>query len=178
MEAPAQQGLPRPFTRNFGLEIADLPSLAREAEAYRQIFNHIRPHEALGLNRPIGIHQNRTRKPPTEIAKHPTIRSEFSSQDCRRGTPPTSWQSYSAGHGSKGPRNYDWAWVTLAEASADRWLLVRRNPGTGELAFYLTWSPTRHGLRTLVRVAATRWAVEETFQAGKSQVGLDHGDIT
>jgi putative transposase len=45
------------------LEIADLPSLAREAEAYRQIFNHIRPHEALGLNRPIEIHQTPTRKP-------------------------------------------------------------------------------------------------------------------
>ncbi len=91
--------------------------------------------------------------------------------------PPTSWQSYSAGYGSKGPRNYDWAWVSLAEASPDRWLLVRRNPGTGELAFYLAWSPTRHPIRTLVRVAATRWAVEETFQAGKGQVGLDHYQI-
>src|SRR5512135_3081664 len=91
--------------------------------------------------------------------------------------PPTSWQSYSAGHGSKGPRNYDWAWVTLADTSPDRWRLVRRNPRTGELAFYLAWSPIRHPLRTLVRVAATRWAVEETFQAGKSQVGLDHYQI-
>ena len=51
----------------YRLEIADLPSLAHEAEAYRQIFNHIRPHEALGLNRPIEIHQNPTRKPPTKI---------------------------------------------------------------------------------------------------------------
>ena len=90
--------------------------------------------------------------------------------------PPTCWQTYSAGNGSKGPRNYDWAWVTLAEASPDRWLLVRRNPTTGELAFYLAWSPTRQPLRTLVRVAATRWAVEETFQAG-SQVGLDHYQV-
>jgi len=51
----------------YRLEIADLPSLAREAEAYRQIFNHIRPHEALGLNRPIKIHQTPTRKHPTKI---------------------------------------------------------------------------------------------------------------
>ena len=91
--------------------------------------------------------------------------------------PPTSWQTYSAGNGSKGPRHYHWAWVSLAATSPDRWLLVRRNPKTGELAFYLAWSPTRHPLRTLVRVAATRWAVEETFQAGKSQVGLDHYQI-
>lgn len=91
--------------------------------------------------------------------------------------PPSSWQSYSAGNGSKGPRNYHWAWVSLADTSPDRWLLVRRNPKTGELAFYLAWSPTRHPLPTLVRVAATRWAVEETFQAGKSQVGLDHYQV-
>jgi SRSO17 transposase len=91
--------------------------------------------------------------------------------------PPSSWQSYSAGNGSKGPRNYHWAWISLADTSPDRWLLVRRNPKTGELAFYLAWSPTPHPLRTLVRVAATRWAVEETFQAGKSQVGLDHYQV-
>ena len=91
--------------------------------------------------------------------------------------PPSSWQSYSAGNGSKGPRNYHWAWISLADTSPDRWLLVRRNPKTGELAFYLAWSPTRHPLRTLVRVAASRWAVEETFQAGKSQVGLDHYQV-
>ncbi len=91
--------------------------------------------------------------------------------------PPSSWQPYSAGNGSKGPRNYHWAWISLADTSPDRWLLVRRNPKTGEPAYYLAWSSTRHPLRTLVRVAATRWAVEETFQAGKSQVGLDHYQV-
>ena len=58
---------PLKYEHLYRLEIADLPSLAHEAEAYRQIFNHIRPHEALGLNRPIEIHQDPTRKPPTEI---------------------------------------------------------------------------------------------------------------
>ena len=91
--------------------------------------------------------------------------------------PKTSWQSYSAGNGSKGRRDYDWAWINLADTSPDRWLLVRRNPTTGDLAYYLAWSPTRYPLRTLVRVAAARWAVEETFQAGKGQVGLDHYQV-
>jgi putative transposase len=36
---------------------ASAPSLAVEAESYRQIFNHIRPHEALDFARPIEIHQ-------------------------------------------------------------------------------------------------------------------------
>ena len=35
------------------LEIADGPSIAVEAETYRQVFNHVRPHEALGMDRPI-----------------------------------------------------------------------------------------------------------------------------
>ncbi|GAA2078255.1 IS3 family transposase [Actinomadura alba] len=36
----------------YWIEIDDLPTLAHEAEAYRQIFNHIRPHEALAGHRP------------------------------------------------------------------------------------------------------------------------------
>lgn len=51
----------------YRTEIDDLPALAREAEAYRQIFNHIRPHEALGLHRPIEVHRDPTLRP--SIAK-------------------------------------------------------------------------------------------------------------
>jgi transposase InsO family protein len=42
----------------YRLEIDDLPALAREAEAYRQIFNHIRPHQTVGGHRPIEIYRN------------------------------------------------------------------------------------------------------------------------
>jgi putative transposase len=38
-------------------EITDGQTLAVEAEHYRQIFNHIRPHEALSMRRPTEIHQ-------------------------------------------------------------------------------------------------------------------------
>lgn len=47
-------------------EIDDLPTLAAEAEAYRQVFNHIRPHEALGGLRPIEVHRQPERHPQTE----------------------------------------------------------------------------------------------------------------
>ena len=36
-------------------QIATLADLHREAEHYRKIFNQIRPHEALGMRRPIEI---------------------------------------------------------------------------------------------------------------------------
>jgi putative transposase len=40
----------------YRMEITDLQVLAQEAEAYRQVFNHIRPHEALDGRRPAEVH--------------------------------------------------------------------------------------------------------------------------
>lgn len=36
-------------------QIATLADLHHEAESYRQVFNHIRPHKALAMHRPIQI---------------------------------------------------------------------------------------------------------------------------
>ncbi|MCZ0974402.1 hypothetical protein O1L55_30370 [Streptomyces albulus] len=90
--------------------------------------------------------------------------------------PATAWQRHSAGNGAKGPRFYDWAWIHIGTGS-HRYLLVRRNRATGELAFYMCWSPTGVALSELVRVAGVRWSVEECFQAAKGQVGLDHYQV-
>lgn len=51
----------------YRLEISNLPELAHEAEAYRQIFNHIRPHEALNFYRPIEVHNDPSLKPQPKI---------------------------------------------------------------------------------------------------------------
>ncbi|MEU3256201.1 IS701 family transposase [Streptomyces sp. NPDC006997] len=90
--------------------------------------------------------------------------------------PVTAWQRRSAGSGAKGPRHYDWAWIHIG-TDKHRHLLIRRNRTTGELAFYLCWSPTTVTLAELVRVAGIRWSVEECFQAAKGQVGLDHYQV-
>ncbi|MFI0779413.1 IS701 family transposase [Streptomyces sp. NPDC021212] len=90
--------------------------------------------------------------------------------------PPTAWQRHSADNGAKGPRYYDWAWIHTG-TGGHRNLLIRRNRTTGELAFYLCWSPTEISLSELVRVAGIRWSVEECFQAAKGQVGLDHYQV-
>jgi SRSO17 transposase len=92
--------------------------------------------------------------------------------------PPDSWRRMSAGAGSKGPRWYDWAWLDLASGGQPgHTLLIRRNTTAGELAFYRCWSPRPVPLATLVLVAGTRWMVEETFQTGKGQVGLDQHQV-
>ncbi len=82
----------------------------------------------------------------------------------------------SVGNGVKGPRYYDRAWIHIG-TDEHRHPLIRRNPGTRELAFYLCWSPTAVPLAELVRVAGTRWSVEECFQAAKGEVGLENYQV-
>lgn len=73
--------------------------------------------------------------------------------------PEASWHRQSAGTGAKGLRYYDWAWIHIGTGE-HRHLLIRRNPTTRELAFYLCWSPTAAPLAELVRVAGSRWSVD------------------
>lgn len=95
-----------------------------------------------------------------------------------RRLPKTAWQRLSAGAGAKGERVYDWAWITVdADRPGCRWLLVRRHPRTGELAFYRCYAPHRVALSALVRVAGRRWTIEENFQSGKGEVGLDEHQV-
>jgi SRSO17 transposase len=90
--------------------------------------------------------------------------------------PASAWHRYSAGPGAKGPRYYDWAWTGIDDGDRHA-LLIRRNITTGETAFYRCWSPAPVSLPVLVRVAGTRWAIEELFQTAKGQVGLDHYQV-
>jgi SRSO17 transposase len=88
--------------------------------------------------------------------------------------PRRAWQRYSAGLGAKGHRYYDWAWLAIDPGRpGHRWLLIRRNRHTAELAFYRCYSPRHVPLPALVKIAGTRWTTEENFQAGKSLAGLD-----
>jgi SRSO17 transposase len=94
--------------------------------------------------------------------------------------PAEQWVACSAGHGAKGRRLYDWTRIQLAAsvtAGCKRWLLVRRSRRDGELAFYACYGPAETSLLGLVRVAGTRWAIEEGFQQAKTEVGLDHYEV-
>jgi hypothetical protein len=98
--------------------------------------------------------------------------------------PARAWQFVSAGRGAKGHRLYDWAFIRLDDGDSSpggqagqRWLLVRRNLKTRELAFYHCWTPGPVALATLVRVAGRRWTIEERFQTGKGLCGLDSHQV-
>jgi SRSO17 transposase len=100
-----------------------------------------------------------------------------------RRVPARAWQCISAGQGAKGHRYYDWAFVQLDPGARDpsdpgqRWLLVRRNRKTGELAFYHCWMPRPVPLAVLVTVAGRRWTVEERIQTSKGLCGLDQHQV-
>ena len=97
--------------------------------------------------------------------------------------PQEAWFRASAGKGSKGERLYDWACVPLpdpdgAEKKRGRWLLVRRSIGDpSELAYYLAYGPKETLAEELIRVAGTRWQVEDCFEQAKGEVGLDEYEV-
>ncbi len=104
----------------------------------------------------------------------------FRAGNLAHGLPKHAWQRLSAGAGAKGHRFYDWAQINIDQpetGQGHRWLLIRRNRRTGELAFYRCYSPRPIPLSTLVKVAGRRWTVEETFQAAKGLAGLDEHQV-
>jgi SRSO17 transposase len=95
--------------------------------------------------------------------------------------PPEEWVRLSAGDGAKGPRFYDWIRVPIRPWKAPGkgyWLLARRSIAQpDELAYYVCFGPAETTLEELVRVAGTRWAIEESFESAKGQVGLDQYEV-
>jgi len=89
------------------------------------------------------------------------------------------WSVRSAGAGSKGERNYAWAWADAAGPGHRHHLLVRKHLKTGELAFHYCYVPLGRPatLAALVAAAGLRWPVEESFEFGKDLFGLDQSQV-
>ncbi|MET7609354.1 IS701 family transposase [Streptomyces avermitilis] len=103
---------------------------------------------------------------------------KFRADALAKKVPKRAWQKLSAGAGAKGHRFYDWAAIDLVDPRpGSRQLLIRRNRSTGELAYYRCYSPAPVPLTILVRVAGSRWRVEEFFQSGKGLAALDEHQV-
>jgi SRSO17 transposase len=101
-----------------------------------------------------------------------------------RGLAREEWQERSAGVGSKGPRLFAWARVELAAPEANgwqHWLLIRRSLDEGpkpvEMAYVLVFAPTVTSLEEMVEAFGARWTVEQCFEEGKGEVGLDEYEV-
>ena len=95
--------------------------------------------------------------------------------------PPRCWRTLSCGKGLKGDRLYDWAYVSWPhpeDESFARGFLVRRSRSDpNDLAHFFTHAPRRTALKTLVRIAGSRWAIEECFEQAKQEAGLDEYEV-
>lgn len=97
-----------------------------------------------------------------------------------------AWRRLSAGDGSKGPRLYDWTLIdlwrlqlTLEEQAWGHYLLVRRSiSDPEEMAYYVVFARRREAtLDRLVKVAGSRWQIEQAFEASKGECGLDEYEV-
>jgi hypothetical protein len=98
------------------------------------------------------------------------------------------WQRRSCGEGSKGQRFYDWALVRFGsnlhvsdETPADGFahtLLIRRSiTDPGDVTYFLAHARHRSPAATRIRVAGTRWKIEENNEQGKDLIGIDQHQV-
>ena len=109
-----------------------------------------------------------------------TERGREWAKDIFARVPARGWRRLSCGAGSKGERIYDWARVRARTVDGERlrWLVARRSiTDPSAISYYIASASRETPLSRLARVAGARWAVEESFETAKGEVGLDHYEV-
>ena len=97
--------------------------------------------------------------------------------------PMSSWYQRTVSEGTKGPIAYAFARqrVTLCkEGLPDRpvWLVIKRTMGPEPTySYYISNAPASTPLRTFVWLSGLRWAVEQCFEEGKTELGMAHYEV-
>ncbi|MET9566610.1 IS701 family transposase [Streptomyces tauricus] len=97
--------------------------------------------------------------------------------DLYPGLPRQKWKRRSCGEGTHGRWVYDWARVEVRPRHREdrrHWVIARRSVSRPEeISYYIAYCPADTTLDQLIRIAGSRWAVEECFQTAKQECGLD-----
>ena len=97
--------------------------------------------------------------------------------------PHSAWKRVAVVEGEKGMITYHWGRVRVVESrdqlpGPDVWLLARRSQSAPDkLSYYLAYAPPKTSLQTLVRVASTRYTVEQCIEEAKGETGLDEYEV-
>jgi SRSO17 transposase len=127
--------------------------------------------------RRLGRSTTRGGRPRTRVAakQKPQPVGEIISQLPRDG-----WKRLTVAEGSQGPRVYEYQELTVwfseegAPAESPERLLIRRSWGQeAEIKVQRSNAPSEIPLLKLAEVGGCRWTVEEDFQCGKGECGLD-----
>jgi SRSO17 transposase len=82
--------------------------------------------------------------------------------------------------GSKGPIEYEFARkrVTLCKDGLPErtvWLVIKRSLGaTPRYWYYISNAPVSATLGLFVWLSGRRWAIEQSFEESKGELGMDH----
>jgi SRSO17 transposase len=98
---------------------------------------------------------------------------------------PGMWQRMRTGSATKGARDYHWAMIEIrpdetpeGHGDGHAVLLLRRHRCTGTVSYFVCWTPDPVPLAKLIKVAVTRWRIEEDHQLSKQVSRLDSGQVT
>ncbi|MGQ9533512.1 MAG: IS701 family transposase [Desulfotomaculales bacterium] len=95
--------------------------------------------------------------------------------------PDTPWRLVTLAEGAKGPIAAEVARLRVIESrgglpAEEVWLFVRRDPD-GAHQYWLSNAPAEVPLEEMARATALRWPIEQSFQEGKSELGMDHYEL-
>ncbi len=97
--------------------------------------------------------------------------------------PSSGWYRRRVSEGSKGPIEYAFARkrVTLCKGDLPErtvWLVIKRTLGAHPTdAFYISNAPESAPLRLFVWFSGIRWAVEQSFEETKPELGMAHDEV-
>src|SRR5262245_39695987 len=97
--------------------------------------------------------------------------------------PAWQWYRRTVSEGTKGPIEYDFARhrVTLCKDGLPErtvWLVLKRPRGPEPTyAYAISHAPASIPFRTLVWLSGIRWAVEQCFEEGKTELGMAHYEV-
>ena len=93
--------------------------------------------------------------------------------------PALRWRTVTLAEGAKGPLRAEIARLRIVEAheglpEKDLWLFLRRSLADGQIKYAFSNAPENIPLQEMIRVSMLRWPIEQCFQEGKSEIGMDH----
>jgi SRSO17 transposase len=98
---------------------------------------------------------------------------------------PGMWQRMRTGSATEGARDCHWAMIGITpddtpegQGDGHAVLLLRKHRYTGTVSYFLCWTPNPVPLAKLIKIAVTRWRIEEDHQLSKQVGGLDSGQVT
>ena len=106
----------------------------------------------------------------------PGARRAQSAGDVAKQVPARAWQRVCWGQGTKGPlaARFVALRVRPVRSRGERWLLCERSLVDDERKYYLLNLEATAALDELVRLARSRWPIEQQYREFKDELGFDH----